>query len=135
MKRTSFAFTFVGLSLAAGAATVAAPPQDRPGIMTQARVWIENRKADEALPVAIVRVDTDAPQPVTIVGATTFTLPATTVLQTRDARQAWEYRALPIGAGQDPAALLNTAGQDGWETTGYQFPAQGGITVLLKRPR
>jgi hypothetical protein len=135
MRRTSYVVTLVGLSLAAGTATVAAPQTDRPGMIIPARVWVENRRPDEALPVAIVRVDTAAPQPVTIVGATTFTLPATTVLQTREARQAWEYRALLITAGQDPAALLNTAGQDGWETTGYQFPSQAGLSILLKRPR
>jgi hypothetical protein len=35
----------------------------------------------------------------------------------------------------DPAKVLNPEGLVGWETTGITWPAAGGTTLLLKRPR
>jgi hypothetical protein len=50
-------------------------------------------------------------------------------------RQLWEYRNVTIPSGQDPTALLNAAGADGWEATGVTVGAQGATLVLMKRPQ
>src|SRR5471032_112214 len=97
----------------------------RPGDMTQARVWIENRAADEAIPVVLqnptapLRVQID---PSTIVAA-------------RAARQQWEYRSVSLATGDDPAKVFQNAGAQGWEAVGILQSGPAGATVLLKRPQ
>lgn len=97
---------------------------ERPG-MTEARVWVNNRTAQEAIPVTLFGGDVRAPLPVTVQGTTSVTgkVEATAV------RQAWEYRESP-----STIAALNVLGNDGWEVVGV---VQSGAnpTVLLKRPR
>jgi len=112
------------LAVAAGTAVlVAAQAPTRPGEMTQARVWVENRGRTEAVPVLVqndavsVRVD-----------------PANPIIAAR-ARQAWEYRSVPLPADADPARALERAGADGWEAVSVVPSAAGGSTILLKRPR
>jgi hypothetical protein len=61
-------------------------------------------------------------------------LDAGSVLSVRATRQSWEYRTVSVATGQDPSPALNTAGADGWETTGVALPAAGGTVILLKRP-
>jgi hypothetical protein len=65
----------------------------------------------------------------------TVQLAGTPTVQARATRQTWEYRQITIVAGQDATAALNTAGNDGWETTGITLPASGATAVILKRPR
>src|SRR3954463_5012084 len=129
--------TAAGLAACAtvGVAVLAAPAQDRPGIPTRALVWIENRTVDEAVPVVLTHRATDRPQQVEVVGVPTVAIPAATVVQVRSVPVHWEYRTVGIAAAQDMAAVLLPLGQDGWEVTGFQQPAQAGTTLLLKRAR
>jgi len=123
--RNALILALVGCGLA-GAVTVAAPAQDRPGFVTEAHMWIDNRDPRDAIPVTIVEVP-EAMQHLSIAPST--------VIQTRHAAQEWEYRSVTIAPTQDAALVLAAAGQEGWEATGHQFPVVGGTSILLKRPR
>jgi hypothetical protein len=124
--RTKVSLGVVGaLALVAATASLADPAQDRPGIITQARVLVENRTAAEAVPVTLQDVATTRPLRVQMDGA---------VVVVRLASQAWEYRTLAVRSGEDPAMALATLGEQGWEATGVQLPGNGVVNVLLKRP-
>lgn len=123
------------VALTAGATTIAAPAQERPGQMTQARVWVENRGRNEAVPITLQEVATPTPISVQLSGVPTVAIAAASTVHARFVRQAWEYRAVNVAAGQDAATLLSGPGADGWEATGVQSPSQSGMTLLLKRPR
>jgi hypothetical protein len=130
---------FASLLLAAGVALRATAAQDRtlqPGQPTQAKVWIQNRGDAESVPVSIQNMDREAlPLRVQVIGTPTVTIGAASVLQARAARQLWEYKDVTIPSGQDPAAILNATGADGWETAGVAFATQGGTVIVMKRPR
>jgi hypothetical protein len=112
------------LLLVAGAvAFVAAQGQVRPGDMSQARIWVENRAPNEAVAVSVERISTTP-------NVHLSSVDASVVLPTRAILQRWDYRSLPAA---DPAAL-QAAGNDGWEAVGV-MQSSGGSTVLLKRPR
>ena len=111
------------LAVFAGTVTLA-DPQDRPGIMTQARVLVENGNA-EAVPVRLQDIATDRPLKVQMDGA---------VVPARLVSQPWEYRTVTVRTGDDPAAALTTLGAQGWEATGIQLTADGVVGVVLKRP-
>jgi hypothetical protein len=124
------------IALTAGGAMLAAPSQDRPGVATQARVWIENRGQNEAVPVSVIGgVQVAGTTNVAISGTPTVALAPATTVQTRAARQMWEYRLLRIPTGGDMGALLSTAGFEGWEATGLQLAEQTATVVVMKRPR
>jgi len=130
-----------GLSLCglitAGGAMLAAPGQttQRPGEMTEARVWVQNRAREEAVAVTVQDVAPDATMRVQLIGTPSVALaPATSVLA-RIVRQPWEYDSLTVGPGQNPVSVLRGAGSDGWEATGLQFPSANGTVVVVKRPR
>jgi hypothetical protein len=124
----------LGITLAAcGAVTAAAPGQQTPGIPTKPSVWVENRGADQAVPITVERVS--APINVQVVGVPTFALNSGAVVTTRPVRQAWEYRILTVKAGSDGTGELNAAGGDGWEVVGVTATSQQGTAMLLKRPR
>jgi hypothetical protein len=118
------------LALTAGAGMLAAPGQTalRPGDMTPARMYIDNRGRDQAIPVLVQ-------DPVTIAGTPTVAIAPTSVVPVRLTRQAWEYRTVALVPAQDPANTLLLLGSDGWETTGVQVQTQNGLVLLLKRPR
>jgi hypothetical protein len=126
-----------GVGMLANSTAVAAQDATRyPGYPTQGKVWIQNRGQEEAVPVTIQGISQGAPMRVVIAGTPAVILGAGSALDARAARQSWEYREISIPAGQSPAAMLNAAGADGWETTGISIPGQGGGTlVVLKRPR
>ena len=124
--------------LAGAAALLAASVQDRtqqPGQPTQGKVWIQNRGDEEAVPVTVHNVATGPPLRVQIAGAPTVSIVSGSIVGARVVRQAWEYRDVSIPAGQDPAAILNTAGADGWEASGVVSTDQRGTVVIMKRPR
>jgi hypothetical protein len=119
-----------------GSAIVAAPQTPRPGEMTQARVWIENRASGESIPVAIDSMSLSAsPLRVEVLGTTEVALVPTTVVQTRATRQTWEYRLVPVLNERDPQGALNSAGAEGWEAVGTVIVSTDVPSVLLKRPR
>lgn len=126
------------LLVAGGAAMLAVSPQDRtqqPGQPTQGKVWIQNRGDTEAVPVVIENTASAMPLRVVMTGVQTVEIRSESVVQTRVVRQAWEYRDVRIPASQNPSAVLNNAGTDGWETTGVAFTDPGGAVVVMKRPR
>jgi hypothetical protein len=117
------------------AAAVAAPGQDRPGQMTQARVFIENRGVGQAIPVSLEGESLSAPIRVQVTGSPAVTIGGSIALPTRAVRQNWEYQAVRVPAGQDVAAALLPLGRDGWELTSAQMSANDSTTLLmLKRP-
>jgi hypothetical protein len=135
MARTWAALFALGTVIAGASAMLAAGAQDRPGIPTKARVWVENRTPEEAVPVTVVSGAAGTPWRVDVVNVPTVALSATSVVASRSVRQAWEYRSLIVAAGVDPAVPLAPLGQDGWEATGIQLAAQGGALILLRRVR
>ena len=117
---------------------LAVSPQDGtqwPGQPTQGKVWIQNRGDTEAVPVIIQNAASALPLRVVLAGIPTVEIGSGSVVQARVGRQPWEYRDVQIPAGQNAAPILNTAGADGWETTGVAFTDQGGTVVVMKRPR
>ena len=67
-------------------------------------------------------------------GTATVTMNALSA-QAGVARPLWEYQDVTIPSGQSPTTILNTAGADGWETTGLAVSVQGGTLVVMKRAR
>ena len=130
----------LGLVVVTGAAALWVIPsfaqvpgtQSQPG-MSVARVWINNQKREDAIPVNIVNGDPRAPMPVTVVGTATVSVSGLTPVVA--SRQNWEHRSLVVGAGQDVAAALAGPGNEGWEAVGLTTQSNGVVTVLLKRPR
>jgi len=108
-------------TLVAGTAMLAAPGQDRtsdrPGQLTRSSVFVDNRGAQNAIPVVVHGFPTATPLPVHLT------------------RQSWEYQTVTLMAGQDVARALAGLGQDGWEATGIVVFDASRATVLLKRPR
>ena len=96
----------------------------RPGEFTQARVWVENRAQNEAIPVIVTNV-------VTPIAAH---LDTTSTVQTVAAKQTWQYRTWPL-AKDAAGETLNTFGTDGWEAVGVVQSGPMGATILFKRPR
>ncbi len=124
--------------LAGGAALLGAAAQDLtqyPGQPTQGKVWIQNRGDAEAVPVRIQDVASGPPLRVQVTGAPTVTTGPGSVVQARVARQSWEYRTLTVTAGQDIVVALNSAGVDGWESTGLVVTSAGGSVIVMKRPK
>ena len=131
------------LALAIGASVMLAAPRQiqqlgqttqQPGQMTQARVWIENRSASEAVPVDLRDVNLAHPLRVQIVnGELQYAL--TNPLPVQPVRPVWEYQTITFAPGADMAPRLNPLGAAGWETTGVMLANAQGTTLLLKRPR
>jgi hypothetical protein len=114
---------------------VAALGQDRPGQISQARVWIENRTKEDAIAVSIQDVASGNPMRVQLAGTPSVAIAPSTVVEVRAGRQQWDYRTLNVPSNQDPSSLMQSAGADSWEATGLQFAVQGGTVIVLKRPR
>jgi hypothetical protein len=108
----------------------------RPGEIAPARVWVENRKKEDAMPVTIFGLDQDArPLRVEVTTMPAVTVTPTTIVQTKAVRQQWEHRSMTVAAGQDVGVSLTPAGNDGWEAVSAQTVPSGATVVLLKRPR
>ena len=127
-----------GVVLIASSAMLASPGQagqERPGQISQAKVWVENRGRNEAVPVILQEVMTPTPLGVQVIGTPTVTIAPATTVQARLVRQQWEYRTINTPSGPDVAGVLSAAGADGWETTGVVLSSQAGSPIVLKRPR
>ena len=124
--------------ISAATALIAAPDQTtaRPGQMTDARVWVENRGRAQAIPVDLRDANIDTPLRVNVVNGTPGAMPPMAdPLPVRIARQIWEYKTIEIRATDDAAKLLAADGIAGWEATGVAFPGENKTTLLLKRLR
>src|SRR3954464_9360567 len=117
--------TFVVATCIASAALVGARGQStaRPGDPTQARVWIENRAPNEAVPVVIEAL----PSPVSV------HIDASNIVHTASAIQSWEYRTVLLSNAANGSTLA--IGNEGWEAVGVLQAGPGGATILFKRPR
>lgn len=121
------------LALTAGTVMLTARGQySRPGEIGENHVLVDNRYPEQAIPVVLQQ----RPDPlrVQVVGTAIVRVDPTSAVGIRTVRQQWEYRTIAVAAGQDPAGPLAVAGLDGWEAVGLQS-GQGGVEVLLKRPR
>jgi hypothetical protein len=126
MRRTVIFVAGACALAAVGTTILAAPGQDRPGQLTQARTLIDNRGRGQAIPVSIENESLDRPLRVQVVES-----PA--ALPTRAVRQGWEYQTVRVPFGQDPTATLAPLGLQGWEATGNQFGNPDGSALLLMR--
>jgi hypothetical protein len=123
--------------VAAGTAIGAAPEQtSRPGDMTDAKVWIQNRSRAEAIPVNLRVADIETPLRVLVSNAETnpHAVRVTGPVRTQTQRQEWDYETVAI-APDSSLQALKSLGAAGWETTGVSWPSAQGTTLLLKRPR
>jgi hypothetical protein len=124
MSRSVRALILVALALVCSASRLAA--QNPAGLPTQARVYVLNAARTDAVAVKLIDAE---PLRVVVNG-----VPAVTA-QTQVARQRWEYRTVSVPRGGDPSTQLNVLGNDGWETTGVAYAVDGGVNVVVKRPR
>ena len=112
------------------------PGTAQPGQITQARVWIENRTREEAVPITIQGSALEAPLRVRIMNAqgTSVTDDPVNVRIVRQPR-VWQYQTVIVKPDVNLGTALAEAGAAGWETTGIWLAGAGGTTVLLKRLR
>jgi len=126
------AITALLLTTGAAALLAAAGQTIRPGQMTEARVWIQNRGRSEAVPIDVRDVNLDRPLKVEVMnGEASVSRPVGVVR----GRQLWEYKQLALSPNFDLIGVLNNEGAAGWETTGIVLTLQDRTTLVLKRPR
>jgi len=144
MRLRSMAAALVGALVVTSFALTASPepqpnPQPPPGTqyagqMTEAHVWVDNRGAEQAIPVDLRALNTDRALRVQVVNNDPQ-YGQTGPVSVRAARVLWEYRTITLGASDDLAARLNTLGADGWEAAGIISLTTQTTTVMFKRPR
>jgi hypothetical protein len=120
-------------ALSASASSPRAQQETRPGYGSIAQMQITNRSAAEAVPVRVFNAS--EPVPTTVVGVPTVALTTGSAVESRSARQRWEYQRIALVTGADPTAALNAAGADGWDAVGIVSMEPGRSAVLMKRPR
>jgi hypothetical protein len=134
MRIESIVRVCAGVVIVVGTCVVAAPGQTaRPGQMTQARVFIENRGRGEAVPISIQDASLDAPLRVRVVNMQDAKV-KDEAIHARLVQQSWDYHTVVVKDGQDPVVALIGPGAAGWEATGVAFVKAEGVTLLLKRP-
>jgi hypothetical protein len=125
--------------VAAGTTMRAAPDQTaRPGEMTEARLWIQNRTRADAIAVNLRAADIETPLRVQVANTDSnpHSVKVSGSIRTQPLRQEWDYETVVIVPGANPLEALKPLGLAGWETTGVSWPnGQGTTTLLLKRPR
>ena len=124
-----------GIAIAGSPSPAAAPDQTYPGQPTQARVFIENREPPDAIPVTVHQVNGGAPLRVQLTGTPAVAIASAAVLDTRHARQTWEYQRLLVANDDDPTAELNRLGKEGWEAAAQYSTPRGNVVFVMKRPR
>jgi len=144
MRLRSMAAALVGALVVTSFALTASPepqpnPQPPPGTqyagqMTEAHVWVDNRGAEQAIPVDLRALNTDRALRVQVVNNDPQ-YGQTGPVSVRAARVLWEYRTITLGPSDDLAARLNTLGADGWEAAGIISLTTQTTTVMFKRPR
>ena len=94
------------------------PGTQQPGQMTQARVWIENRTREEAVPITIQGSALDTPLRVRVMNAQS---------------PSGVDEPVVVKPEVNLGTALTDAGAAGWETTGVWLTGASGTTILLKR--
>jgi hypothetical protein len=124
----------VGVLVVGGTAILAAPGQTpQPGQITQARVWIQNRGRNEAVPISLQEATLETPLRVRVVNAQSSPS-IDEAIHARFVPQTWDYHTVALKDNEDPVPALIGPGAAGWETTGIAFVRPGGVLLLLKRP-
>jgi len=119
---------------AAGLVAVAAlAAQTYPGQPTQGRVYIENRGAQQAVPVNLLQPAADPALRVQVAG--THAVSVSGPVDVRQMRQTWEYQRVVVEWNDDVIGKLNSLGAAGWETSLQYSDAQGRFVIVLKRLR
>ena len=116
----------------------AAPDQTaRPGEMTEARLWIQNRTRADAIAVNLRAADIETPLRVVVTNTDSnpHSVKVTGSIRTQPLRQEWDYDTVVIVPDANPMQALKPLGLAGWETTGVSWTNAQGTTLLLKRPR
>jgi hypothetical protein len=125
--------------VAAGTTMRAAPDQAaRPGEMTDARFWIQNRTRADAIAVNLRAADIETPLRVQVASTDSnpLSVKVSGSVRTQMLRQEWDYDTVVVVPDANPLQALKPLGLAGWETTGVSWQsAQGTTTLLLKRPR
>ena len=128
------AITVLAAALVAVGTTMRAAPDQttRPGDMTDAKVWIQNRSRAEAIPVNLSVADIETP--VRVLVSNTETNPHTVrvagPVRTQMTRHEWEYETVVI-IPDSSLQPLKTLGAAGWETTGISWLSPQGTMLLL----
>jgi hypothetical protein len=117
----------------AGSALVAAPEQTYPGQPTQGRILVENRGPQQSIPVTVHQIDGAASVRVNVQGTPSVSVSG--LVESRRARQNWEYQRLVAQPDDDIAPELNRLGNAGWEASLQYMTPRGAVVVVLKRPR
>src|SRR5919198_880738 len=108
----------VAVLIATAVALVAAAQTIRPGQMTEARVWVQNRGRSEAIPIDMREVNIERPLKVEVVNGLFGEQYAREPVSVRITRSQWEYKTIVVNDAAEAVRLLNAEGQAGWETTG-----------------
>jgi hypothetical protein len=116
---------------AMGIVAAAQQTTSRPGDMTDARVWVQNRTPADAVAVSVTDVTSKRPVSVHV---TNGDAGDTLVVQSRAARQLWDYETI-TASRTELAAALSARGAAGWEAVGVLSSTAEESTILLKRPR
>jgi len=124
-RRIAALVLFVTVACIAGAGIVRARGQStvRPGEPTLARVWVENRAPNEAVPVVVESL----PSPLTV--------RVDGVVRTAATVQNWSYRTAQFPPGAAGENLNAPYGNEGWEAVGVVQTGANGATILFKKPR
>jgi hypothetical protein len=135
----TMAMSLLAAALVAAGTMRAAPDQAaRPGDMTEARFWIQNRTRADAIAVNLRAADLEAPLRVQVANTDSnpHSVKVSGSVRTQPLRQEWDYDTTVVAPGANPLPALRTLGLAGWETTGVSWSdPQGTMTLLLKRPR
>ena len=136
----TIAMSLLAVALVAAGTTMRAAPDQtaRPGDMTEARLWIQNRSRADAIAVNLRAADIEAPLRVQVANTDSnpHSVKVIGSIRTQPLRQEWDYETVVIVPDTNPLQALKPLGVAGWETTGVSWPdAQGTTTLLLKRPR
>ena len=136
----TIAMSLLAVALVAAGTTMRAAPDQtaRPGDMTEARLWIQNRSRADAIAVNLRAADIEAPLRVQVANTDSnpHSVKVTGSIRTQPLRQEWDYEIVAIVPDTNPLQALKPLGVAGWETTGVSWTnAQGATTLLLKRPR
>ena len=135
----TIAMSLLAVALVAAGTTMRAAPDQtaRPGDMTEARLWIQNRSRADAIAVNLRAADIETPLRVQVANTDSnpHSVKVTGSIRTQPLRQEWDYDTVVIVPDTNPMQALKPLGLSGWETTGVSWTnAQGAITLLLKRP-
>jgi hypothetical protein len=132
MKRYFVAAALASVFFSALSARTAAPQTPYPGQMTDARVWVQNRGASDAVSIDLRSVSLDHPLRVHVTNGEPGDGEPLAV-RPRVA-QSWEYDTVALGAGANAAAALNARGAAGWEAVGVVGTGSDAM-ILIKRLR